>query len=160
MSAPPAIQWKKILCPVDFSDRSRKALATAVALAQRDEAELSLVHVVEPIPAPAVPTPPAMPTTPAGTDLSAMQQEVREGFEAQLATWQGDAVPDRVASKAITLVGRPADELAAFAESEQVDLIVMASLGHGRWRRFLFGSVAERLLKLATCAVLVLPIEQ
>jgi nucleotide-binding universal stress UspA family protein len=33
-------------------------------------------------------------------------------------------------------------------------------LGHGRWRRFLFGSVAERLLKLATCAVLVLPIEQ
>jgi nucleotide-binding universal stress UspA family protein len=56
-------------------------------------------------------------------------------------------------------VGNPADEILDFARDENVDLIVIPSRGKSGLRRWMIGSVAERVVRRAPCAVLVLPID-
>lgn len=157
---PDSPQWREILCPVDFSDRSRKALETAISLAQRDSARLSLVHVLQPVPSPVVTSAPTtMPTVTSVTDAKKLGEQMRKDHEERLVSLIEKAVPSGLQCRHKVLWGRPADELADYAETNNVDLIVIATMGHGRWQRFLFGSVAERLIRLSRCAVLILPIE-
>lgn len=142
---------KLILAPVDFSDPSRAALDTAADMASRFGAELLVAYVV-----------PAIPDLPDGvsilkegqydqslTDLSA--QRLSE-LGASLATGRKDL-------KVRTEVGVANDvgmELIRMAESNQADLIIIATHGMTGWRRFAFGSVAEKVVKEADCPVLVL----
>jgi nucleotide-binding universal stress UspA family protein len=50
--------------------------------------------------------------------------------------------------------GDPANEIVCIAEQEQIDLIVIATFGKTGWRRFAFGSVTEKVVRLASCPVL------
>ena len=152
--------WKNILCPIDFSDRSSHALETALYIARRDGAVLSLVHVMAPVPAPIIAaSPAALPAVANMADVAELRTKLQREYQEQLDAVVREADTSDLEIRKEILEGRPADELADYAEAQGVDLIVMASMGHGRWRRFLFGSVAERLLKLSQCAVLILPLE-
>ena len=54
------------------------------------------------------------------------------------------------------MTGEAAKEIVAFAAREQIDLIVIATHGLTGWRHFLTGSVAEKVVRLAPCAVLTI----
>ncbi|HEX6964857.1 MAG TPA: universal stress protein [Gemmatimonadaceae bacterium] len=64
-------------------------------------------------------------------------------------------VPSGVTVTPVELSGDPARALLDFAEREHADLIALGSHGYGMWKRFMLGSVASKVLRLATCSVLV-----
>lgn len=68
--------------------------------------------------------------------------------------------PAGVTVDTVELTGDPARVVLEFAEREHADLIALGSHGYGAWKRFLLGSVASKVLRLATCSVLVVPTAQ
>jgi nucleotide-binding universal stress UspA family protein len=142
-----SVEWKRILCPVDFSPPSRSAMAVAAALSARFGAELTLFH--------AYPLPGY--TLPEGTILPSprMLQDLAGQTDAVLEEWRGEA--ERLgASGARTAksVGEPAVEIVEFATSGRFDLVVIGTRGRSGLRHALLGSVAERVVRRATCPVL------
>jgi nucleotide-binding universal stress UspA family protein len=140
---------KLILSPIDFSDPAHGALDVATDFATRFGAELLLVHVV-----------PAIPDLP--DDVSML----KEGAYDQSLV---DAAAKRLSDLAVTLgqknvkarteVGTADDvgmELVRIAEHNHADMIIIATHGMTGWHKIAFGSVAEKVVKQAGCAVLVL----
>jgi len=140
-------EWKKICCTVDFSEPSRYALDEAIDLARRLGAELIVTHV-------------QVPLAPAATDVLVSSREIlkAEGEEEarELDSWRTYAQERMNAPvKATVLVGDAAAAIAKLAGDEGVDLIVAGTHGRTGVRRFVLGSVAERVVRLAPCPVLV-----
>lgn len=141
--------FKRILVPTDGSELSRRAVATALALARSLQAEIFSVCVKEPFPYGAVaemqPTPP------------------QEFFDAQerSAAAHVRAVTDVCAAEGIvchahTVEGlQPWEAIVEFAEQERCDLLVMGSHGHGGFASFFLGSETQDVLSHTTVAVLV-----
>jgi len=140
---------KLILSPIDFSDSAHAALDVAADFAGRFGAELLLVHVV-----PAIP------------DLPASVSVLKEGeYDQSLDDAAAKRLSDLVAMlaqknvKARTEVGTANDvgmELVRSAEHNHADLIIIATHGMTGWHKIAFGSVAEKVVKQASCPVLVL----
>ncbi len=145
------LSFKKILCPSDFSDGSRAGLAAAAEIAKRYEAELYLVHVIPVLP-PAPPDPNFVLAVPeyeralhvdAERKLQALAQELTAaGLRAHTIIRHGDAGP----------------EIVRAAAAESVDLIVIATHGLTGWQHVMFGSVAEKVVRLARRPVLSVPV--
>lgn len=127
-----------ILVPIDFSERSRQALAYARSLAARCGATVELLHVVD-VSAVDGFVGHANPTV----WLEALEDARRKIIELA----KGDPVK--------VLEGRPADVIIDHAQAVKADMIVMGSLGRTGLERLLVGSVAERVVRLAPCPVLV-----
>ncbi len=142
--------WKKILCAVDFSPSSRDALRVAAETAVTSRAELVIAHAWIP-PVLFLGETVGLPAS-VLTDLIANAQR-------ELAAWKTEAEgygPDRVSS--VFLTGAPWQEVIALAKREpNVDLIVTGSHGRTGIKHALLGSVAERIVRHAPCAVLVIP---
>lgn len=139
--------WKKILCPIDFSDASRVALETASDLASRQGASLTLFH--------AYPVPGY--TFPDGSFVasSKMLEELAEQANRHLEEWRELATKAGAASvTAATAVGEPAHEIVSFAEAQGMDLVVVGTHGRTGLTHALMGSVAERVVRKAPCPVL------
>lgn len=139
--------WKKILCPVDFSEGSRLSVETAARVAKEADAELVLTNVlglpvyymVEPIAYPASFI----------NDLSA-------AAEAGLRRWQEEAVRQGATRVTMALLrGDPAHEVVDLAKRDAFDLIVIGTHGRTGLKHVLLGSVAEKVVRLAPCPVLV-----
>ena len=137
---------KRILVPVDFSDNSRRALDYAHLLALKFDAALHLVHVCE-VPGMMTPALDAYAIT-----LADLSQRLGEEAEKELieitAAFGGVTVTTEV------LFGRPASAIVAAAGTNQADLIVMGTHGHGAVMHALMGNVAERVVRTASCPVL------
>jgi len=141
-------EWKKFCCAVDFSDPSRVAMREAAELARRFGGELELLHV-HLLAAPAVdlgalPPPPDV--------LETVLRELRE----TLAGWQEEAA--RIVGRPVhgTIVpGIPGDDVVRFASDRRVDVVVLGSHGRKGLARLVLGSVAERVVREAPCAVVV-----
>jgi nucleotide-binding universal stress UspA family protein len=137
------LEWRKIGCAIDFSEPSRLAMHQASELARRFDGDLELVHVH---------TPPA----PVGDVTSADVGPEALGIEKRMATWRDEAA---------RLVGRPvrstvvpgdaAAEIVRLAHEQWFDLIVVGTRGRRGLKRLALGSVAERVVREAPCAVLV-----
>jgi nucleotide-binding universal stress UspA family protein len=138
---------KKILWPTDFSELSYKALETADELALHFSAELILIHVVI-LPLVPYPRPPAALVLP--EHLREMKVHARQMFEELAA----EKISNEVVVRTRIEVGNPPERIAEIAAGEKVELIVIATHGLSGWRRFIFGSVAERVIRLAPCPVL------
>ena len=141
---------KKILCPVDFSEHSERALKTAVGLAKQNEAELVLLSVVQPLPT-------SFPT--AGTIMSEvrplpimMTDASKEHLEKMLKDHCGEILDKTTAH---VTSGVPFVEIVRYAREIEADLIVMGSHGRTGLEHLLIGSVAERVVRKAPCSVLV-----
>ena len=142
---------KKILCPVDFSPSSYEGLRTAVELARTYSAELILINVIQPV------EPVAAPGVPAGYSLQEYYEEMGSAARKSFEEIVENRVPRGMAVRSKVLEGQPADEIIREAEQEKIDLIVTATHGWTGWRRFFFGSVAERVVRLSPCPVLTVP---
>ncbi len=133
-----------ILLPVDFSDRCDSIRPLVKTLAEQCASRLTLLHVIQ---------------IPAGWyggidgasypvlfDLPQMEAAAEKELDAFFG-------PDGPVAKAVVLVGDPAVEITKFAVANQVDLIMMATHGYGKFRNLLLGSVAAKVLHDAGCAV-------
>jgi universal stress protein A len=136
--------WRKICCAIDFSDASRAAFEQAVALAVQLGAEMLLVHVVHATGEGVIFAPPGPqrhPETHGHQELQAWTREAQERAHG-LAT-------------SVELSGDPATEIARFADGFGCDVIVMGTHGGTGLRHAVVGSVAEGVLRVARCPVLV-----
>jgi nucleotide-binding universal stress UspA family protein len=144
----PNADWKRICCPIDFSDASRAAMEVAADLAQRFGAELVLLHAY-PIPGY---------TFPDGSVIASpkMMQDLADEAQRHLEEWRADA-ERLVGSARVTAekgVGEPANEIVAFARDRKADLLVLGTHGRTGLEHALMGSIAERVVRRAHCPVL------
>lgn len=141
------VPFKKILVPTDYSKHSAEAVRCAADIARRYEAAITLVYVFEPVTY-ALPEGHVMQSPP-------QLQEMQSAFEQRLTQATSDAKAAgalRVDAKVLT--GPVATELADFAKQGGFDLIVMGTHGRTGLRHLVLGSVAEKVVRTAPCAVL------
>ena len=138
----------KICCPTDFSEPSYEALKTANELAMHFSAELSVVHVVSPIPI--IP----LHDDPSSFNLPLYEKEMEHNAVNALSQIRRDKISNQIDCRTHVLQGNPAGRIVSFAKTEQMDIIVIATHGFTGWRKFMFGSVTERVIRMATCPVL------
>lgn len=138
---------QRILCPTDFSHFTDAALSYASSLAAESGAKLFIAHVDEYREAHAALGDAAFAYA-APWDV-VDRSEVRRQLEKVQPTLSHVAFERRY------LKGDPVREIVAFAEREQIDLIVMGSHGRTGLPRLLMGSVAEGVARRAPCPVLI-----
>jgi nucleotide-binding universal stress UspA family protein len=131
-----------VLHPTDFSPDSQAAFKVACALARDYRARLLLLHVMRPSGVP-LGSPPPDPSRPAE------HQEGSTGRPWPKPPDAGVPVEHRLAE------GEPPEEILRLAEASHADIIVMGTHGRSGLRRLLLGSVAEEVLRQATCPVLI-----
>ena len=124
---------QKILFPVDFSDRSRGATNFVEEFVGRFQAELTLLHIVQPF-----------------TYNDTMNKEADR--RAQLDSFLPSDF-DFFNVKRVLLHGDPALQIVDYARSNGSDLIMLSTHGYGPYRRFLLGSVTAKVLHDADCPV-------
>lgn len=153
------LPFKKILIPTDFSEPALEALHAAAELARHFSAALLVVTIVPPIP---VPTRPIAGSTLAepefnpGFDLTSYLIELTDAAKEGLENLVQEHVPQGMAVQYFVSSGQPEQEIVKIARQEKADLIVIATHGQQGWRRFLFGSVAEKVVRWAERPVLVI----
>lgn len=138
---------RKILLPTDFSGPAQGARDWATALGRQYGASLTLLHVYQPI-SYALPEGYVLPTASLLADL-----EVKLGAALDQAKRELDALADlRVDTQLVQ--GVPFVEIVKFARDGGYDLIVIGTHGRTGLRHALLGSVAEKVVRKASCAVL------
>ncbi|MGC9529660.1 MAG: universal stress protein [Candidatus Bipolaricaulaceae bacterium] len=141
----------RILCPTDFSDPALHAVRVAGRVARQFDAELLLVHVVTPLP------PVTAPPAPATYDVAAFERQLEETARQTLNQLIEQELQGCGRVRPLVVQGPAAEQVTKVAEKQAVDLIVIATHGRTGWRRFIFGSVAEKVVRLAPCPVLTVP---
>jgi nucleotide-binding universal stress UspA family protein len=145
------IRIDRILCPIDFSECSRRALQCALAVARAYESRVTVLHVVAGLPAVDL-----VPSVVPGTiQPSPLRPRDREDLLAEMARLGGatDVHVEYVLQESVD----PRGEILRQAQDRQADLLVMGSHGRSGFDRLVLGSVAERLVREAACPVLVVP---
>jgi len=138
---------KRVLCPIDFSEPSREAFNVAVELASHFAAGLCLVHVV--------PVLPALPNDPTYVfKVPEYERLLHADADEKLRQLGREATSRGITVHTTVGHGEAAREIVRIADEENADLIVMATHGMTGWRHVMFGSVAERVVRLAKCPVL------
>lgn len=148
---------KKILCPTDFSEASYEGLRVAEEIALHFSAELCVVHVIPPIPTSIPPTIPAPVPSPA-FDLVSYQQELEEQARRTLQDVADRKISKDLRIKPIIAHGAAADEIERVANDENAGIVVIATHGQTGWRRIMYGSVAEKVVRISSRPVLTVPI--
>jgi nucleotide-binding universal stress UspA family protein len=143
--------WKTILVPHDFSSSANHAAAIARDEAKLHNARLLLLHVIE-LPGSFRPETVIVP------DPSGAPVNIRE-YAVEMATTHLQDIVARLAKDGVTAtptirVGNPVDEIGRFIDEEKVSLVVMGTHGRTGLEHLLVGSVAERVVRTATCPVL------
>ncbi|MCU0254510.1 MAG: universal stress protein [Acidobacteria bacterium] len=144
--------FKKILCPTDFSEPADSALQVAREMAHAMKARLILLNVVVPV---AVPVAVEIPVGAAVTPEATLRR-YKEQSEAMIGAIVETLKPTGLEVEGLVAEGDPADAIVAVSEREEADLIVIATHGRTGWRRLVFGSVAEKVIRHATCPVLTI----
>ena len=135
--------YRRILLAIDLTEESRQVAASAIAIANAFDAELHVVHVIEPL---SLAYGGDIPM-----DLSSVQEQIHEQAKSHLAEFANElGVP---ADRQYLIFGRPESEIHRVAENNAMDLIIVGSHGrHGL--ALLLGSTANGVLHGASCDVL------
>jgi len=136
---------KNILCAIDRSPSSLQAFGYAIALAKWQRARLNLLEVIEEAPPPGVSRAPTSDGVPAEA-RKALERDLRRVLTARRAS--------DVKVKISMRKGNVVQEILAQGRTSRSDLIVIGTHGRGGVQRLVLGSVAEKVLRLATCPVL------
>ena len=139
---PAAPRFQRILVTTDFSDGTPDALAYAFSVAQENESQISLLHVIHDVAA----------------DVSGKYRDsLIEGVHKQL----NDLVPAEAKNwcdvNTRVDTGIPYRIILRILEDEKIDLVVMNIHGKGMLDRALLGSTAERVVRVAPCPVMLIP---
>lgn len=137
---------ENILVPVDFSEHAELALASAGALARHFGAGLDVLHVIADLGVPD-------PYFADAAELRALTKAARDRVPEALADTAERVLGDLPAGTHME-VGTPAATIAEFAEENGADMIVVGSHGRTGVQRVFLGSVAEAVVRRASCPVL------
>lgn len=138
----------RILCATDFSDTSAEALAFALSLAEKNQAVITLLHVVDNLPDIGDPRYPSLPV------LSQLREDYEKSALERLARTIEPFAGKTVKIEARVAVGRAYKEILRLAVEERADLIVIGAQGHGPVEHLISGSNAQHVIRQATCPVL------
>jgi universal stress protein A len=131
-----------ILCPVDFSDASRKALNYAHEFALGMGASITLLHIID------IPIDAMMGNMQFEESLETAVQEDLDAFRKTLFA-------EGLKVEKLIEYGNPADKILERASLHDVNLIIMGSHGKKWLSRLILGSVAEAVVRKACCPVLI-----
>ncbi len=138
--------YNRILLPLDGSAIAEQALPHAIALVERFQAELIILRTFEPL---------AEKIGMMG-DLVKRAEDVTRAIAEKYIENISASVQERgIRVKSIIIEGRPHSEIVRFAETEQVDLIVISTHGQSGLTRWLLGSVADRVARGVSVPVLL-----
>jgi CPA2 family monovalent cation:H+ antiporter-2 len=146
------LEVRRILCPVDFSDASRHAFDHAIAIADWYGSRITALHVFSPTMLPDQSTVLAgLPT------LLPLTDDDRRAVEARLRQWVESPGGARTTDILLEEGYNPAVHILERAVSLAADLIVMGTHGRSGFDRAVLGSVAEKVLRKASCPMLTVP---
>ena len=137
-------EFRNVLCPIDFSDDSKHAIARAGELTASG-GSITLLHVIEPA------------VTFSGLSMAENRlHEVDQRATHELATWAAMASKASVSVETELRIGSSGGEILDVLDGDPTfDLVVMGSHGRTGVQRMLLGSVAEKVLRHAACPVLI-----
>lgn len=140
----------RILLPVDFSELSIHAAEMACSMAQANDATVHVLHVLQPVEI-AIPTP----------EVGFLVRKVAPDEPAiarRLDAFARDYLIDHGVRVVTVLArGKPAREIARYAQEADIDEIVIGTHARGIARRLVHGSVSKSVLEHASCAVTMVP---
>lgn len=134
------MQCEHILVPTDFSTGSEYALTAATGLARQFQARLTLIHVAH-----------------AADEFEMFRRMVEPAWQREMEARRKRVEEAAVPVDTIMTRGVAAQTIVDAARGKGVDLIVMGTHGRTGLRHMLIGSVAERVVRLAPCPVMVVP---
>ncbi|WDP91898.1 MAG: universal stress protein [Desulfobacter sp.] len=137
---------KHIMCAVDFSGFAPLILSYGKALAAEFDSALTICHIVQ--------------------DTVMLSSHAQAGFSTEEVTAQrledsGEAIrhlaeQEEIKAESLVSLGHPADEITRLTKEKDVDMVIAATHGGSGIKRFLVGSVTDRLVKTLECPLLVL----
>lgn len=145
------MEIKKLLWPTDFSSNAEKALPYVESLIKQYNAEIHIIYVIQDI-----------------AHHESWYGEFGKDHINKLMEWANISAKkrlDQICNKYLDgcplyikhiAVGEPSEEIIKLIESENIDLVVMAS--HGEKGKFAFGSVTEKVIKSSKVPVTIIPI--
>jgi nucleotide-binding universal stress UspA family protein len=141
------VKPQRILVPVDFSDSSARALRHAAQRAAESGGSLIILHVV----------PADYGWLGIGCDQSRdLDRSLQQQAADWLRTFTDENVGHNVAADLEVRIGQPAEEIVAAARESKCDSIVLSTRGLTGLDRYLIGSVADRVARLAPCPVVLM----
>ena len=142
------VKPQRILVPVDFSDSSARALHHAAERAAESGGSLIIVHVV----------PADYGWSGIGRDESRnLDRSLQRQAADRLRAFADEHIGHNVAADLEVRIGQPAEEIVAAARESKCDSIVLSTRGLSGLDRYLIGSVADRVARLAPCPVVLMP---
>ena len=135
------------MVPIDFSDSSVRALRYAIGLASESRGSLTIVHVV--------PTDYGLLGI-GREEFRELDQSMQHQAANRLRSLAKANIPRNVPANLEVRIGRPAEEIVAAATESRSDLIVLSTRGVTGLDRYLIGSVADRVARLAPCPVFLM----
>lgn len=138
---------RKILAPTDFSDHARHAFGYARTFAERWNAELHLLNIIEPA---------VFPTEAGLTPIGMMQlsEEMEASARKNIADLASSEALAGLNVKTAIVQGRASSAIIDYAEAHDIDLVVIATHGRTGLEHLIFGSTAERVVRESPCPVL------
>lgn len=135
--------WKNILVATDFSESSRAAVGRAKELLQQEAACLTLITAVEPA------------TSGLRIQTDKAHAQIEAAAEASLKKMKSEVFGPDARVTARVIAADPADAICEKASSIGADLVIVGSHGAKGLKRYLLGSVAEKVVRHAPCSVMV-----
>ena len=142
---------RRILCPVDFSDHSKRALDHALTIAAWYDSTVTVLHVSPVMPVAAYVSGSGMPA------YTTLTTEARDALRQSLCRFAGRDADAAARQEFEIAEGGTAETILARASALPADLLVLGTHGRSGFERWVLGSVAERVLRLASCPVLTVP---
>ncbi len=139
--------YKRILLALDGSPLAEQALPHATALAEQFQSELILLRVLVPLARP--------PTLAADVVLQKVEEATLVPVREYLERVTADVQERGIEVQAVTIVGRPHVQIIQYAETNQVDLIVICTRGQSGLSRWLMGSVSDRVVRGGSVPVML-----
>ncbi len=147
----PESRFKRILFCTDFSESADAAFEFALdAAVRRPRSTLYLMHVIH--------EPDAQYWKTTLAEVENINAEAKKAIDAKVAAAYLSRVPTGLDVKTVFRIGPDAATILEFAKAERMDVIVLGRHGHSSVGKALFGSVAEKIVRKAECAVLVVPL--
>lgn len=143
------MQFKRILCPVDFSDFSVSAYQYALTLAEYYKADLVTLHAVE------LSKYPYADYVGATGDFVEMSRAICEGGKVKLREFMKPHSRPGVEPRLVVDEGNASDLILSYAQTHDIELIVMGTHGRRGLDRLVLGSTTNRVMRKACCPVLV-----
>jgi nucleotide-binding universal stress UspA family protein len=143
-----AVTIESVLCALDFSPESPGVLRAAMAVAQREHATLTALHVLDPL---------LVQAARIEYEQGLLEESADKDLKALIARTAADIGFDATTVRRLLRIGAPDREILAAAAENPATLLVIGTHGFSGVRRMFFGSTAARVISRATTPVMAIP---